>query len=178
MLRTHTCGELTEKQIGKKVTLCGWVDKRRDHGNVIFIDPRDRWGKTQLVFNPEGSREVHQAAEKLRPEYVVQIHGIIQERPTGTENLKIPTGKIELKVEWDEILNPSETPPFEILDDSFVSEELRLKYRYLDLRRPIMLERLKNRHRITKLGRDYFDEHGFIEVETPMLTKSTPEGAR
>ncbi|MBI4394740.1 MAG: aspartate--tRNA ligase [Candidatus Omnitrophica bacterium] len=178
MLRTHTCGELTEKHIGKKATLCGWVDKRRDHGSVIFIDLRDRWGKTQLVFNPESNREIHQVAEKLRPEYVIRTHGLVQERPKGTENPKIPTGKIELKPEQVEILNPSETPPFEILDEMLVSEELRLKYRYLDLRRPVMFTRLKKRHRITKLVRDYFDEHGFIEVETPMLTKSTPEGAR
>jgi len=178
MLRTHTCGELTEKQIGSKVTLCGWVDKRRDHGNVIFIDLRDRWGKTQLVFNPEGSREIHATAEKLRPEYVVRIHGVVGKRPEGTQNLKIQTGAIEIQVEKVEILNPSDTPPFEISDDSPVSEEIRLKYRFLDLRRPVMLNRLQVRHRITKIVRDYFDEQGFIEVETPMLTKSTPEGAR
>ncbi|MBI4372495.1 MAG: aspartate--tRNA ligase [Candidatus Omnitrophica bacterium] len=178
MLRTHTCGELTEKQIGKSITLCGWVDKRRDHGNVIFIDLRDRWGKTQLVFNPEGNRDLHQAAEKLRSEYVVRVHGVVSERPKGTENLKIPTGKIEIKADKIEILNTSETPPFEILDDTAVSEEIRLKYRYLDLRRPVMLKRLQMRHRINKIARDYLDENGFIEVETPMLTKSTPEGAR
>jgi len=178
MLRTHTCGELTAKQIGKKIILCGWVDKRRDHGNVIFIDLRDRWGKTQLVFNPEGSRDVHAVAEKLRPEYVVRAHGIITKRPNGTQNPKITTGEIEIQVDKLEILNSSDTPPFEISDDTTVSEEIRLKYRFLDLRRPAMLNRLQVRHRITKIVRDYFDEQGFVEVETPMLTKSTPEGAR
>ncbi len=178
MLRTHTCGELTEKNINQKTTLCGWVDTRRDHGNLIFIDLRDRWGKTQLVFNPETVRNVHASAEKLRSEFVIQVKGVIQRRPQGTENSKIPTGQIEIKVEELQILNPSDTPPFEILDDLAVSEELRLKYRYLDLRRPPMFTRLKDRHRVTKVARDYFDENGFIEVETPMLTKSTPEGAR
>ncbi len=178
MLRTHTCGELTAKQIGNKIILCGWVDKRRDHGNVIFIDLRDRWGKTQLVFNPEGSRDVHAVAEKLRPEYVVRAHGIVTKRPNGTQNPKITTGEIEIQVDKLEILNSSDTPPFEISDDTAVSEEIRLKYRFLDLRRPAMLNRLQVRHRITKIVRDYFDEQGFVEVETPMLTKSTPEGAR
>ncbi|MBI1977146.1 MAG: aspartate--tRNA ligase [Candidatus Omnitrophica bacterium] len=177
MLRTHTCGELTDKQTGQTVMLCGWVDSRRDHGNVIFIDLRDRWGKTQLVFDPE-NREIHKGAEKLRSEYVVRAQGVVEKRPKGTENLKIPTGEIELRVSQLEILNPSEVPPFEILDHSTVSEELRLKYRYLDLRRPVMFSRLRDRYRMTKIVRDYFDEHGFIEVETPILTKSTPEGAR
>lgn len=178
MLRTNTCGELTAKQIGKKVILCGWVDRRRDHGNVIFIDLRDRWGKTQLVFNPESDRHVHQTAEKLRPESVIRVEGLVEKRPEGTQNAKIATGEIEIRVSQIEILNVSDTPPFEIVDDSSVSEELRLKYRYLDLRRPSMFDRLEGRHRITKIVRDYFDENGFIEVETPMLTKSTPEGAR
>ena len=178
MLRTHNCGELTAKQIGQRVTLCGWVDKRRDHGNLIFIDLRDRWGKTQLVFDPEKNRETHQAGEKLRSEFVVRIHGTVGKRPEGTRNPKIQTGDIEVRVEQLEILNPSETPPFEILDDSDISEELRLKYRFLDLRRPVMFGRLRDRYRITKIVRDYFDELGFVEVETPMLTKSTPEGAR
>ena len=178
MLRTHNCGELTAKQVGKQVTLCGWVDRRRDHGKLIFIDLRDRWGKTQLVFDPEGNREVHKLSEKLRPEFVIRAHGLVEKRPEGTQNPKIPTGEIEVRTGKLEILNPSETPPFEILDDTDVSEELRLKYRFLDLRRPLMFNRLRDRHRITKIVRDYFDELGFVEVETPMLTKSTPEGAR
>lgn len=178
MLRTHTCGELTEKNINQNATLCGWVDTRRDHGNLIFIDLRDRWGKTQLVFNPETARNVHSSAEKLRAEFVVQVKGTVQKRPKGTENPKISTGQIEIKVEDLQILNPSDTPPFEILDDLQVSEELRLKYRYLDLRRPSMFSQMKDRHRVTKVARDYFDENHFMEVETPMLTRSTPEGAR
>ena len=178
MLRTHTCGELTDKNINQNVILCGWVDTRRDHGNLIFIDLRDRWGKTQLVFNPESARDVHSSAEKLRAEFVVQVKGTVQRRPQGTENTKIATGQIEIKVEGLQILNLSDTPPFEILDDLEVSEELRLKYRYLDLRRPSMFAHLIDRHRITKVARDYFDENRFIEVETPMLTRSTPEGAR
>ncbi|OGW87030.1 MAG: aspartate--tRNA ligase [Omnitrophica bacterium RIFCSPHIGHO2_02_FULL_46_11] len=178
MLRTHHCGELTAKHISNKVTLCGWVDTRRDHGNLIFIDLRDRWGKTQLIFNPEKNREIHCTAEKLRSEFVVQARGVVQKRPEGTLNPKIQTGQIEVEVTELQILNASEVPPFEIVDDSPVSEEIRLKYRYLDLRRPAMFKRLQTRHRITKIVRDYLDEHHFIEVETPMLTKSTPEGAR
>ncbi len=178
MLRTHTCGELTAKEIEKKVALCGWVDSRRDHGNVVFIDLRDRWGKTQIVFNPEENKEAHKIAEKLRPEFVVRVQGLVRRRPKGTENPKIPTGEIEIRVDQIEILNTSEVPPFEIVDDSPVSEELRLKYRYLDLRRPSVFKRMADRYRITKIVRDYFDGEHFIEVETPMLTKSTPEGAR
>ena len=178
MLRTHTCGELNDKYIGQKVTLCGWVDTRRDHGSVIFIDLRDRWGRTQLVFDPQTDRKIHANAEKLRPECVVRIVGVVKKRPQGTENSKLSTGTVEIQAEQLEILSTSETPPFEILDDAEISEELRLKYRYLDLRRPSMLNRLIGRHRITKIVRDYLDGCGFVEVETPMLTRSTPEGAR
>lgn len=177
MLRTHTCGELTEKQIGKKVTLCGWVDTRRDHGNLIFIDLRDRWGKTQVVFNPE-NKSAHSAGEKLRSEYVVSIQGEVGRRPKGTENPKLKTGAIEIRADQVEVLNTSETPPFEVTDKIEISEELRLKYRYLDLRRPVKFDHLYKRYQITKIARDYFAGEGFIEVETPMLTKSTPEGAR
>ena len=178
MLRTHTCGELTAKEIEKKAALCGWVDSRRDHGNVVFIDLRDRWGKTQIVFNPEENKEAHKTAEKLRPEFVVRVQGSVRRRPKGTENPKMTTGEIEIRVDQIEILNPSEVPPFEIVDDSPVSEDLRLKYRYLDLRRPSVFKRMADRYRITKIVRDYFDGERFIEVETPVLTKSTPEGAR
>lgn len=177
MLRTHTCGELTEKQLGRSVTLCGWVDTRRDHGNLIFIDLRDRWGKTQIVFNPE-NRAAHSAGEKLRSEYVVKIKGLVGKRPKGTENPKLKTGAVEIQAEQVEVLNTSETPPFEITDKVEISEELRLKYRYLDLRRPVKFEHLYKRYQITKIARDYFAGEQFIEVETPMLTKSTPEGAR
>ncbi|OGW90148.1 MAG: aspartate--tRNA ligase [Omnitrophica bacterium RIFCSPLOWO2_01_FULL_50_24] len=176
--RTHTCGELTGKHIGEKVTLAGWIDARRDHGNLIFLDVRDRWGKTQLVFNPDDSRDLHAAAEKLRSEYVVRVEGVVDKRPQGTANPKLSTGEIEVRVSALELLNASKTPPFEILDESDVSEEVRLKYRYLDLRRAPMLKRLGLRHQITQIVRRYFDGHQFIEIETPILTKSTPEGAR
>src|SRR3990167_5438409 len=177
MLRTNICGELNETFVGKKVSLCGWVDTRRDHGNVIFIDLRDRWGKIQLVFNPN-NKEMHALAEKVRPEYVLRVTGTVEMRPQGTTNLKLATGMVEIHVKQLEILNTSETPPFEISDTPQVSEDLRLKYRYLDLRSQAMRERLIGRHRVVKIVRDYLDELEFVEVETPMLTKSTPEGAR
>jgi len=172
MKRTHTCGGLTEKDIGKKATLMGWVHKRRDHGKLIFVDIRDRYGMTQIVFFKM------KAAEELRSEYVIAVKGVVQQRPTGTENPDIPTGKVELGVEELEILNPSLTPPFELDDANEVSEEVRLKYRYIDLRRPEVQKKLILRHRVIKLIRDFLDKKDFIEVETPVLTKSTPEGAR
>jgi len=172
MKRTHTCGELAEKDIGKKATLMGWVHKRRDHGKLIFVDMRDRYGMTQIVFFKM------KAAEELRSEYVIAVKGVVQQRPTGTENPDIPTGKVELGVEELEILNPSLTPPFELDDANEVSEEVRLKYRYIDLRRPEVQKKLILRHRVIKLIRDFLDKKDFIEVETPVLTKSTPEGAR
>lgn len=179
MLRTHTCGELNEKYIGKIVTLCGWVGGRRDHGNLIFIDVRDGYGITQIVFNPQASNaEVHKKAEDLRPEFVVRIEGRVEKRPSGTENNKLPTGSIEVRAENVEVLNKSLTPPFEIMDNISVTEENRLKYRYLDLRRPTMQNNLRLRHKVCKKARDFFDERKFVEVETPVLTKSTPEGAR
>src|SRR3989338_4632261 len=173
MLRTHTCCELRKKHIGKHVTLCGWIDTRRDHGNLIFLDVRDRWGKTQLVFDSEVSRQLHRDAEKLRPEFVIRVGGVVGKRPAGTANPKLNTGEIEVRVNEMEVLNASETPPFEILDESNVSEEIRLKYRYLDLRRPSMLGRVEIRSQVVQVAREYFKEHDFIEVETPILTKST-----
>jgi len=178
MLRTHTCGELTDSDIGKTVALCGWVGSRRDHGNLIFIDLRDGYGITQVVFNPSLDKAVHGIAEALRPEYVVRIEGNVEPRPSGTQNLKIPTGKIEVAAKSVELFNKAETPPFEITDDVAVTEESRLKYRYLDLRRGTMQKNLRLRHKVSKLARDYFDSRNFLEVETPILTKSTPEGAR
>jgi aspartyl-tRNA synthetase len=178
MLRTHTCNELTEKNFGETVTLCGWVDTRRDHGNLIFVDLRDRWGRTQLVFDSEKNNSVHAEAEKLRSEFVLKVRGTVEKRPQGTVNPKLPTGAIEVKVLELEILNSSETPAFEISDTVDVAEDIRLKYRYLDLRRPSMLNRLIDRNRIVKIARDFLDECKFVEVETPMLTRSTPEGAR
>lgn len=170
--RTHTCGELTVKDIGKAACLLGWVHKRRDHGKIIFVDIRDREGITQIVFFK------NKKAEELRSEYVIAVKGKIQKRPKGTENTKIVTGEIELGVETLEIINPSQTPPFELDEMSDVSEEVRLKYRYIDLRRPEIQKRIFLRHRVCKSMRDFLDKERFIEVETPILTKSTPEGAR
>jgi len=178
MLRTHTCSELNEKHIGKTVKLCGWVGSRRDHGNLIFIDLRDGYGITQLVFDPKTHPAVHKKAEGLRAEFVIMVEGIVEPRPEGTNNDKLLTGKIEVRSQSIEVLNKSLTPPFEITDIVNVSEEVRLKYRYMDIRRPSMQKKLRLRHKVCKLARDYFDERNFVEVETPILTKSTPEGAR
>lgn len=178
MLRTHTCGSLNSSEIGKAVSLAGWVHTRRDHGNLIFVDLRDRWGWVQLVFNPEAAPSLHRQAEKLRPEFVVRVRGEVRRRPAGTENPRIPTGKIEIGVKELEILNESPTPPFEIAGDGVISEDLRLKYRFLDLRRREMQENLKFRYDLIRVVRDYLHSFDFIEVETPYLTKSTPEGAR
>lgn len=175
--RTHTCGELRAHHAGQQVVLMGWVARRRDHGGVIFIDLRDRYGFTQIVFNPENAA-VHQKAKALRAEYVVAISGVVQRRPQGMENPALATGEIEVIAQDLEILNPSKTPPFEIVDRVEASEELRLKYRYLDLRRPEMQKNLLLRHRLYQIVRRYFDENQFVEIETPMLMKSTPEGAR
>lgn len=178
MLRTHTCCELSEKDMGKTVKLCGWVGSRRDHGRLIFIDLRDSYGITQIVFDPKTHPVAHKEAEGLRGEFVIRVEGTVESRPEGTSNDKIPTGKIEVRAKDIEILNKSLTPPFEITDVIPVGEETKLKYRYLDIRRPTMQKNLRLRHRVCKLARDYFDERKFIEVETPILTKSTPEGAR
>ena len=178
MLRTHTCGELTDKDIGKSVKLCGWVGNRRDHGNLIFIDIRDGYGLTQVVFDPQTGKDVHDKAEDLRPEFVIKVEGKVERRPSGTENSKMPTGAVEIRAEKVEVLNKAATPPFEVNDNISVTEESRLKYRYIDLRRPAMQKSLRLRHKVCKIARDYFDERNFVEVETPILTKSTPEGAR
>jgi len=178
MLRTHTCGELNKKHLKKDVVLAGWVATRRDHGNLIFIDLRDREGLTQVVFNPEDSSDLHKQAEKLRDEYVVQVKGKVRSRPQGTVNKKIPTGEIEVLASELKILNTSKPPMFEIADDADLSEDIRYAYRYLDLRRPKMQKNLMLRHKVCKIMRDYLDSKGFVEVETPILTKSTPEGAR
>lgn len=178
MLRTHTCGELQTDSIDKSVTLCGWVDRWRDHGGVIFIDLRDRWGLTQIVFNPEIDPILHGAAAKLRSEFVIAVKGIVQARPEGTVNERLETGKIEVLVSELTVLNKSATPPIDVAGDSFISEDLRLKYRFLDLRRKSMFRNLELRYRISKCVRDYLDNKSFMEIETPYLTKSTPEGAR
>ncbi len=169
MLRTHTCNELKKKDAGKKATLCGWIDTIREHGKLSFIDIRDRYGKTQVVV-----REKHE----LKPEYVVRIKGEVKTRKPGTENKDLETGDIELLAEKIEILGKSKTPPFEILDEKPAGDEIRMKYRFLDLRRPIMQKNLAFRARGTHAIREFFLENNFIEIETPLLVKPTPEGAR
>jgi aspartyl-tRNA synthetase len=176
--RTHTCGELRASDVGKIVTLNGWVDRRRDLGGLIFIDLRDRYGKTQVVFSPQHNDQAYQIAKELKSEFVISVTGKVEKRPKGAENPSLPTGEIDVLADEVQILSKSETPPFLIEDDINVSEELRLKYRYLDLRRPIMQSNLITRHRMAQVVRRYFDENGFIEIETSFLVKSTPEGAR
>ncbi len=176
--RTHTCGELNKTNIGQRVTLAGWVNRRRDHGGLIFLDIRDRYGLTQVICDPERNAEVHRIASELRSEYVVQVSGTVVKRLAGTENPNLSTGEIEITAEQILTLNPARTTPFPISDAITVDESLRLKYRYLDLRRPKMRENIVLRHRIAKFMRDYLDERGFLEIETPILMKSTPEGAR
>jgi len=178
LLKSHNCGELNKKHVGVKVTLAGWVDRRRDHGGLIFIDLRGSGGVVQVVFNPETSPQCHQVASDMRSEYVVRVSGEVAIRPAGTENPKLPTGGIEVIAQKAEILNPSKTPPFYINEDSEVDESLRLRYRYLDLRRPRMRENLILRHQTVRYIRNFLDARGFIDVETPILIKSTPEGAR
>lgn len=178
MLKSHNCGELNKDRVGARVTLAGWVNRRRDHGGLIFIDLRDRSGIVQVVFNPEISESCHEIANSVRSEYVVRVSGEVGLRPPGTENPKLVTGDVEVIASSVDVLNSSKTPPFYINEDVEVDENLRLKYRYLDLRRPRMKENLLLRHRVVKFIRDFLDERGFIEVETPILIKSTPEGAR
>ena len=175
--RTHTAGELRAKNVGERVRLAGWVNRRRDHGGLIFIDLRDRWGITQVTFHPE-KEEVFAAAEELRPEWSISIEGEVVERPEGNENPELPTGEIEVSATSLVVLNESETPPFEIDRERPVDELLRLKYRYLDLRRTRMQENVIFRHQVVKHMRDYLTVRGFVEIETPLLTASTPEGAR
>ena len=178
MSRTHYCGEVNETVIGQRVTLKGWVQKRRDLGGLIFVDVRDRSGIVQVVFNPEISTEAAAIGESLRNEFVVHIDGLVVERTQGQINAAMKTGKIEVQVDHACIINAAKNPPFAIEDNTDVNEDLRLKYRYLDLRRPAMYETFKMRSDVTKSIRRFLDEEGFIEVETPILTKSTPEGAR
>ena len=173
-----TCGELRKSDIGKTVSLTGWVDKRRDLGGLIFIDLRDRYGKTQIAFSPERHAGAHELAKSLRSEYVISATGIVNIRPKETENLEIATGEVEVDINELTILNKAETPPFALDDYVEINEDLRLKYRYLDLRRPSLQSNLIMRHRTYQVVRKYFDGNGFLEIETPMLMKSTPEGAR
>jgi aspartyl-tRNA synthetase len=174
-MRTHYCGQVDEKLIGRTVEVAGWVHRRRDHGGIIFVDLRDREGLLQVVFDPD-SAEVFRDAERLRNEFVIRVKGRVRERPAGTVNINLASGKVELLASELELLNRSEPLPFQL--DEQVGEEVRLKYRYLDLRREVMSQRLRLRHRITRAMRAFLDGHGFIDLETPMLTKATPEGAR
>ena len=175
--RTHYCGQVGLEDVGNDVVLMGWTHRRRDHGGVIFVDLRDREGIVQIVFNPEDGQAVHTEAHKIRSEFVLAVRGRVRKRPEGMGNPLLPTGDVEVVISELEILNESKTPPFSF-DDEDISENVRLKYRYLDLRRPSVQKNLFLRSRLASATRRYFEENGFIEVETPFLTKSTPEGAR
>lgn len=176
MYRTNTCGELTIKNVGQEVTLCGWLQRSRDLGGMTFIDLRDRYGITQLAFNMETNAEMCEKARKLGREYVIQAKGVVIER--ASKNTKIPTGEIEIEVKELNVLNEAKTPPFTIEDNSDGGDDLRMKYRYLDIRRNPVRKNLELRHRMAMLVRNYLSDRGFLEIETPMLIKSTPEGAR
>jgi len=176
-MRTHKCGEVTKKYLGETVALCGWVHRRRDHGGVIFIDLRDREGLVQVVFNPE-SAETFATAESVRSEYVLRVEGVVRDRLEGTVNSNMKTGEIEILVSHIEVLNESETPPFPIESDIEVNEEMRLRYRYIDLRRTEMQKNMRVRRDVTRNLRNFLDDEDYFEIETPILTKATPEGAR
>ena len=178
MYKTHTCGELRSTHVGQMVTLAGWVHRRRDHGGVTFIDLRDHFGYVQIVTNPDISPEAHAMLDPVRSEWVVQVEGEVRLRPDGMANLNLDTGEVEVEVTQVRILNPAKTPPIYINKEEEADEQTRLKYRYLDLRRERMSRNLMLRHRVVKFVRDYLDERGFMEVETPILFKTTPEGAR
>ncbi len=177
-IRTNTCGELGEKNVGENVVLNGWVDRRRDLGGLIFIWLRDRYGITQIVFEPEAAKNSYEIAKKLRNEFVISVEGIVRKRPEDAVNKELATGNIDVLADKLIILNEAETPPFAIKDETEAFEDLRLKYRYLDLRRPALQKVLLLRHKMYQLVRKYFDENNFVEIETPVLMKSTPEGAR
>ncbi len=178
MLKTIACGDLRLENDGQEVTLAGWVHRRRDHGGLIFIDLRDSTGLVQVVFNPAEYPDAHATAEQFRNEWVIQVRGKVRPRPEGTENPHLATGQVEVVADGACVLNAAKTPPFDVTTDASVDEMLRLRYRYLDLRRPGLRDNIRLRHRIVKFIRDYLDERGFVEVETPILIKSTPEGAR
>lgn len=178
MDETYSCGKLTIAEEGQSVKLSGWVNRRRDHGGVTFIDLRDRSGFVQVVFNPDNSPQAHQEAEPLRAEWVIQVRGIVRQRPEGMKNTNLATGEIEVEVQELKVLNPAKTPPFPINKEEEVDEQIRLRYRYLDLRHERMTNNLILRHRVVKFIRDFLDQQGFLEIETPILFKTTPEGAR
>jgi aspartyl-tRNA synthetase len=176
--RTHDCGSLRSDNVGQEAVLMGWVNSRRDLGNLIFVDLRDRGGITQIVFDPQVDKESHERAHALRNEWVIAVKGNVSPRLKGQENFTMPTGSIELKVRRLKILNNAETPPFQVDGPVDASEFLRLKYRYLELRRPQVFHAFRKRHQIASCIREYLNKNDFVEVETPFLTKSTPEGAR
>src|SRR5690242_14679356 len=176
--RTHTCGALRAADVGRDVRLLGWVDSVRDHGGLLFCDLRDRFGVTQAVFNPETAPAAFATAKTLRPEFVVAIGGRVVARGGGNVNPQLPTGEIEIQAVDLEVLNTSDSLPFPLSDDGHVAEDVRLRHRYLDLRRPRQQRILEARHRIVLAARRYMDAHGFLEIETPILTRSTPEGSR
>jgi len=178
MLKTHSCGELRLSHTGQEVTLAGWVHRRRDHGGLIFLDLRDHGGLVQVVFNPKEAVDASTVAGGVRNEYVLRVQGSVAPRPKGTENLQLPTGEIEVRATTAEVLNPAKTPPFYINEETEVEELLRLRYRYLDLRRQRMHQTMVLRHRVVKFIRDFLSDRGFTEIETPLLGKPTPEGAR
>ena len=175
-MRTHYCGQVTEAFVGQEVTVCGWVNRRRDHGGIIFVDLRDREGIVQVVFDPDQS-VIFGIAEQIRSEYVLHVQGHVRVRPQGTVNPDLPTGQIEIVASTLQVLNDSVTPPFQ-LDDEDVHEETRLRYRYIDLRRPFMQERIRTKAAVNRALRSFLDAHGFLDIETPILTRATPEGAR
>ncbi len=175
-MRSHYCGVIDESLLEKEVTVCGWVNRRRDHGGVIFVDLRDREGLVQVVFDPDAP-DTFASAERIRNEFVLRVRGLVRPRPEGTQNANLKSGQIEILVRGLEVLNTAETPPFQ-LDDEDVHDDTRLKYRYVDLRRPVMQARLRTRARVVRTLRNFLDENGFLDIETPMLTKATPEGAR
>jgi len=178
MKRTHTCGELTKKNLQKEAVLCGWVQSRRDHGGLIFVDLRDRYGITQVVFDPSHNKQAHEAAQHLGREWVLQVTGHVRLRPQGMTNKNLVTGEIEVISDHLEILNQSDVPPIEVEDKIETSEDLRLRYRYIDMRRPIMQQRMMLRYKTAQAVREYFAGQNFIEIETPFLVKTTPGGAR
>ena len=178
MYKTHTCGELRREHIGQEVSLAGWVHRRRDHGGLTFVDLRDRFGLLQVVANPDASPEAHRAMTSVRMEWVLQVEGVVRPRPAGSENPNLPTGEVEVDARVVRVLNSSKSLPFMISSEEETDEHMRLRYRYLDLRRQRLLNNLILRHRMVKFIRDYLDQHDFLEIETPILFKTTPEGAR
>ena len=176
-MRSYYCGELNESHVDQEITLCGWVHRRRDHGGVIFLDLRDREGIAQVVFDPD-TRESFATAETVRSEFVLQVRGKVRRRPDGTLNEEMPTGSIEVLGKELTILNAAKTPPMQLDEYADVGEDVRLHYRYIDLRRPEMMQRLRFRSKVANTVRNFLDQNGFLDIETPLLTKATPEGAR